>query len=475
MRDKRSSSVTSVVGRTHFDKDQLQPHQKEAIRAIRGHLDQLLLAASATGEGEWGGAAPGRRRPPAPWYERTDRPTQVISIFGERGQGKTATIFSLCRMLAEDRAQSPYLLVPILDPELLGHGVEIFTTIGHNLRLAITQEQDASTQPGAHGEFRALEEQLTSFIELSLGETNEGRALTAETAGTLEAYAKRIASRTARRLERMGEFAQWIDSFLAVSKRKLLVFPIDDVDINREHSEQILQAVRLYLCHPRVVVILTAELEMIRRTIRNRLLKELPEVFTGGQAEAPAKEEEEETASFSLFGGSHRAHLLSQEYEADDEYAQQFLQKVLPPAYRVHLRGLRADERPGVKFALPKDDPTGAATDSATMAEVSIEDILAQAPLLSGVVRGLTARPDRPPSFPQVRAELKALIEDPASPGKSGPPLLASLGRTYPAVFPPILRVLLNQMVTLRGLVQDYRAELGRKQACPPRSRGEWP
>jgi hypothetical protein len=468
-----AKSATSSIGRVHFTEHELQENQKEAVKAIQAILNELQLMAANHVEDS--GRQPARGEPTllVPWYNRTDRPTQVISIFGERGQGKTATLYTLCGMLAAEdppRSRSPYLIVPALDPEMLGHGVDVFTAIGYYLQLAVEQEQETPGFAGNRSEFKKLGEQLAEFIELSLAETLEGRRLMAEMSGSLEGYARRVASRTAKKLERMNDFSRWIDDFLRAARRTMLVYPIDDVDINREHSEELLQAVRLYLCHPRVVVILTAELEMIRRTIRNRLLKELPEVFTGGQAEVPPKENE--TPSFSMFGGRQRAQLLAQEYQEDDEYAQQFLFKVLPPAYRVHLRGLRADERPGVRFFLPPDHSPQMASGKARAPAPgqhadgqpgeyeTIERVLAYAPLLSGVLHEAVGKTYNPPTAKKLTAELRGLVEEYREREDDGRTLLAWIGRLYPAVFPSNLRILLNQMDTLRRLVADYRSEV---------------
>jgi hypothetical protein len=471
--------VSSIIGRTHFSASELQPHQQEAVDTIRTILKQLLLSASTdsnrintAGTGETSFALT------TPWYDRTDRPTQVISIFGERGQGKTATLYSLCRILAtEGQRRSPYLIVPALDPELLGHDVDMFTALAYYLQLAIRQESPSSEGISSQS-FRQLEEELMDFVALSVSETQEGRALSVDMSGSLEAYTKRTTQQTSRRLDRLDKFALWIDSFLRCSQRGLLIFPIDDVDINREHSEQLLQAVRLYLCHPRVVVILTAELEMIRRSIRNRLLKELPDVFTGGQAEVPAKDNA--TESSFLFGPAHRSHLLAQEFQADDKYAQQFLQKVLPPAYRVHLRGLRADERQRVYFTIPseKPGPSNILThDGASVAATrdSLEQVLASAPLLSGIVYDAAKGAVTTLSVEYITVRLANVLESASEPSFTGKTLLSWIGTLYPSAFPSILRSLLNQIVTLRALIESYRCELKRildgntpMWSCPP-------
>src|SRR5437868_6832660 len=91
--DQTAITTSLSIGRTHFTEDELQPNQKEAVAAIKTILDQLRRGADA-----YISDAPrytvSTISSVAPWYNRTDRPTQVISIFGERGQGKTATLYS---------------------------------------------------------------------------------------------------------------------------------------------------------------------------------------------------------------------------------------------------------------------------------------------------------------------------------------------------------------------------------------------
>jgi len=252
-----------MIGRHRFRQEELLPSQKEAIDKLEAFLENILSRV------ENSQTTPQKKNRKE--YDKVEPRTQFFSIFGERGQGKTATLVSLCARLS-DKCNTSYLVAPLFKPELILSGEKIFPAIIYNLFLAFQSLQKGKSEFEGEDPLKQtrLGTTLSKFVEEYLARFGKGEELMAELSANLESYARSVMDRSAFNFAAPDRLAKWIDSFLKEFDRKILIFPIDDVDICRELSEDVLKAVRMYLSHPRVVVIMTADLEAIRRSIRNR-------------------------------------------------------------------------------------------------------------------------------------------------------------------------------------------------------------
>ena len=86
------------------------------------------------------------------------------------------------------------------------------------------------------------------------------RVLSSDNAGYDDYVSGRISEMT-KAVRRHHEWAAFVDAFLNFRGCRLLVLFFDDFDLTPEHFTGVLRAIRLYLRHPRIAVVMTADLE----------------------------------------------------------------------------------------------------------------------------------------------------------------------------------------------------------------------
>lgn len=445
MASNANSPRDFFIGKLVFRSEELKNNQQEALASIESGIRSILQRTQgfdATLNAHFA----------------AEHPTYVFSILGPRGQGKTATLMTLCDKLTATGKADGIIVAPTLQPELLIKGEPVFPAIVYNLlraaRAALPNVEDRI--PSALAE---LESGLYRFLEDSLARTPSGRTLLVELSGNLANYAQRFARSSSSYFGHIERFHDWVNSLLTKTGFKLLVFPIDDVDVCREHSEPILEAVRLYLSHPRIVVILTADFTTVRRSIRNNLLQQLPQVLQGGGGVTTTRDESASKRKGLPWPVFSPEQILGREFRADNDYTREFLYKVLPPALRVHLRGMRAAERLRSTIALP---PPVSSQREQYSTRTSLARLLNRVPIVGSVFRQCKRDESRealtwPNYVSRIRDLLAGQRDAPSEAEEQSPSgTLGEICSWYSEAFPTTLRALVNQIIYIHRVVHEY-------------------
>lgn len=442
---KKEQTGLSSIGRLVFDKVSLLPNQIEVVDKGFHHVQSFLHTARH-----------GFKEEKREWFEEMNQPTQVVSILGPRGSGKSACLLSLCKLLDDEKSgegeRKPFFVLPAIIPESLTGTESLLQVLATSILRMVTDYEEralGSRTSQKSDSSRAAEDirsNLSKVLTAENANTTHGVGLVHDVSGDIDSFSKRMAGYHTIFSRRVSIVHNSIVLLLDhIVRADLLVVPMDDVDLARQRNEEALELIKVFLSHPRVAVVFTADLPTMRRAIRNRLLHDLPAVFTGnvtGESEKGA-----ETGFAALFG-SKKATMVATEYTLDDAYAQSYLFKVLPPAFRCDLQSVNPWDRLNMKFSM----------DAKESSSKSIADLMSGLPLLSDMLIEEAVNAE---------ALLGAMSNFSAKYQNSENWMVKTL-RNYPLALSPHLRPLINQLVYFSSLVAEHARGLKSIQQPPP-------
>lgn len=226
------------------------------------------------------------------------RPCNTFVIKGGRGYGKSTLLQALAH--ASEYLDSPHrdtcaaeyfakldldvglakstpeygrasLSLPILYPELLDHGE---TSLSEQIIIQIHRFLDEKKNDFPIHDSRAKDTR-TSIDRLTktLRDPIATSLLAAQESGmdkirrdsiNFEAYVTKRIENGDSAWYRQQEWRRFIDEFLREMGCRTLLLMIDDCDLAPDLALQLSESLRLYLCHPRIIVVLALEMQTLR-------------------------------------------------------------------------------------------------------------------------------------------------------------------------------------------------------------------
>ncbi len=273
----------------------------------------------------------------------------VISIFGERGTGKTSVAFTLHKQLEEDAGHPYDIVLPIIIPEVIPADS---STLGWLLAIVKDQveEFEKDAEPILSQKRQKHTDKFWSNCKVAeMGE--ESGTLSDELDKLIELfYAAKYnpaneqsynvaVGNSAKQSQHYYDFAQeivrfwdlWVEKIKELHGEKiapLIYFVFDDVDLAPQKVDELLSIIIKYLSHPNIMVITTADEEMFLEVIEKRLdhdIGRLPKEWRDYLLAQAAKEHDGETIS-------------SESGELVRKTARRYLGKVMPTSTRYYLK-----------------------------------------------------------------------------------------------------------------------------------------
>jgi hypothetical protein len=193
----------------------------------------------------------------------------IFAFIGERGSGKTSCMLSVANMLPHRSDKKFHLLEQPVDPSFFDdkHNI-IEITIAKLFSQFSTEVKEKNKNNCDEPEIK--KKTLESFesaykdIELML---NTGNSSTGE--DSLEKIDNLAAG-----VNLNTHIKELIDSYLKYFGDEVLVLSVDDVDINTKHAFTMVEQIRKYLVHPKVVVLLAVKLDQLALAVKLQNYKE---------------------------------------------------------------------------------------------------------------------------------------------------------------------------------------------------------
>lgn len=236
------------------------------------------------------------------------RPHQIFMINGERGMGKTSTLLTLHRYLSATASANRrnrlelcgrLLVLPLIIPGEMSPSERLMELVLGNIDYSLKEAQEACNErTGYSPPHEVTREKISGLRERRLPAIFKSwvysEALGLETlsrdALDFEDYAGRRAEESFRAGRRIDDWRAFVDELLAILRKDLLVICFDDTDLAPEVVSDILNTFRLYLDHPRIISIISADWEGLSRGIEFARLQRVAPIlprFTATQPGSP--------------------------------------------------------------------------------------------------------------------------------------------------------------------------------------------
>lgn len=238
----------------------------------------------------------------------------TISVFGDRGSGKTTFILSILKHI-EKKYENDAKILNIIDPTQMEEKEHVFlvvlSLIDTEVRKALDAQRDSNSSRVCcdEREWNNKLSLLAKGLPTLEGLNNKQYENWDDDSYIVERGLKNVKS--AYDLEK--NFHELIDLALTILHKKFFVLAFDDIDVDMSKGWPVLETIRKYLTTPKLVIFLSGNLRLYTYNVRLRQWKQLKELM------------------------SYEEH----DYESQvNKLEGQYLLKVLKPENRIQLRTL---------------------------------------------------------------------------------------------------------------------------------------
>lgn len=256
--------------------------------------------------------------------EKQQHVHNTISIFGNRGAGKT-TFLQTSLYLISQKYEKDAVLLKVLDPSLLDckqHPfISIIASIHELVEECINKDYfnrgniSKTDKDKYDSSYKNLLKGLP-FID-GVGSANSYQDWDDDLYVSMQGMEKAEASNNL-----IDNFKKYIYNALKVLEKKCFIIPFDDIDTNINKGFEILEVIRKYLITEQIITILTGDLDLYSKLVRKASWDSFSKNFL------------EKERDYSKRNPDEFSHMIN-------HLENQYLLKVLKPEYRIHLKTIR--------------------------------------------------------------------------------------------------------------------------------------
>lgn len=263
----------------------------------------------------------------------------IFSIFGKRGSGKTSAIFSLREQLMNKTGNDQDLVLPIIIPEIISEECDVMEWC-----LAIFEDEIDKIEKKIKANSELLNDS-DFFKNCRFVQNNKLRRSFTDAkmsyfeSGKIDYRADSIGAsinRKATKMQSNYEFTKKFSNFLKElcitlkktagdsKKEPLIYIMFDDVDLTPKIVIELLSTLMKYLAYPNVIVIITADEQLIEKVIYQNIASEYPVL----------RKERENTAGLYRYGFEKPRTI---EEDRIQSVTNAYMNKILPPSSRYYI------------------------------------------------------------------------------------------------------------------------------------------
>lgn len=248
----------------------------------------------------------------------------TISIFGNRGAGKTTFLQTALYQISQ-KYEEEAVLLKVLDPSLLDCKQHPFISIIASIHELV--EECISKDYLNRGNISKTDKDKYDFSFKSLlkglpfidgvGSANSYQDWDDDLYVSMQGMEKAEASNNL-----IDNFIEYVYNALKVLNKKCFIIPFDDIDTNINKGFEILEVIRKYLITEQIITILTGDLDLYSKLVRKASWESFSKDFL------------EKECNYSKRNPDEFSHMIN-------HLENQYLLKVLKPEYRIHLKTIR--------------------------------------------------------------------------------------------------------------------------------------
>lgn len=277
----------------------------------------------------------------------------IFSIMGPRGSGKTSVLYTLKEMISQSNPHD--VILPIVMPELIPDSSDIIgwilALIEETVRGISQKLQERGERSSAGGLFKGcradnwmeLQNKYQKIKELCNSSSYDMK--NANTISEAQSYLDRKTQNSFDLSQELAEFWSMLKNKIletsdeAQVPEPLIYVMFDDVDMVPDRLWELLSVIVKYLSHPNVIVILTADEEMLYQVVKNTLWDKINDHDVGQK--------------IVLFQDSEEIN----EEKYKTEQARLYIAKILPPSTRYYIETFETcDQKKNFIIKLEFDD-----------------------------------------------------------------------------------------------------------------------
>ncbi|HAV1357147.1 TPA: hypothetical protein JG824_002878 [Vibrio parahaemolyticus] len=287
--------LSTLVGGVRVKKEQLL--QQDANK----QMDRLLLSMQESAQGHSSDSDN------CNYLKPLRRCNNTIFIHGERGAGKTTYLYSLIeRYQRKEEAKTLNAIpLPLIDPTLVSTQQHILVDIIAKFTSLVKSSLNHCCDSENFERFRSKLDALAEGVQLLSGKQTSSQYDSSW-------FLSKAIDQSSSGIQLEYSIHSLVDVMSEILDTELFFIAIDDVDTDTKKAHEVLEVIRCYLTHPRLVVVLTGDLKLYSHIVRRAKYKELSLKDSGGD------------------DSSTKQHV--------DHLEQQYLAKVLPVEQRVNLK-----------------------------------------------------------------------------------------------------------------------------------------
>ncbi|WP_027711743.1 P-loop NTPase fold protein [Dickeya chrysanthemi] len=209
------------------------------------------------------------------------RKNNTIFINGQRGTGKTTFIRAMLDYYSEEKNSDGVFPLAFIDPTL----IETHQNILIDIVVKFKQLYDSKLK-------YCVDEEKNQRLNKCLEEMSEGLKLASHHKTNHDKHDDGWFLSQALKSAKSGQYLEerlhhFINEISEVLNKELFIIAIDDVDTHTQKAYEVLETIRRYLNHPRVVVLISGDLKLYNYIVKNQKKIELQ---SGDKKESDEKE-----------------------------------------------------------------------------------------------------------------------------------------------------------------------------------------
>lgn len=249
----------------------------------------------------------------------------AISIFASRGAGKTTFLLSFLKKIKEEKGAGAICL-NMIDPSLMESKQHPFVNVVAGIQDIVQEyidEKECQNSRGkTYAQYLDFEERYKKLLQALPFVDGIGTNDAYNDWDDCEFVAELGMKQAINSINLRKRFHEYVDSALELIGKTCFVIPFDDIDTDFKKGFELLEVIRKYLTSPKVIVILTGDLNLYSNLVRKHYWEYFPKNYLEKESEIAGQT----TENFATM---------------IDHLENQYLIKVLKPENRIMLKTVR--------------------------------------------------------------------------------------------------------------------------------------
>ena len=202
----------------------------------------------------------------------------AISVFGERGVGKTSFLMSLRQILttSQDETYQKLCLLPFIDPTLIEEKGHIFLLIISQIDEVVCKVLNNPDADNEMEDYASEWDKAKEILAAGLPSLKPEGMTYHEPQWNEDRYVMNNGMKSVKAAFSLeANFHKLVSLALKILKKEAFVLMFDDIDVDFQRGWDLLETVRKFLTTPQVIIIISGNLKLFSKNVRKQQWRNL--------------------------------------------------------------------------------------------------------------------------------------------------------------------------------------------------------